>query len=481
MWLKQSTSATIKLGPFVDSTDGVTAETALTIQKADVRLSKNGGDMAAASADQGASDAGAAHDELGYYDISLNATDTGTLGRLRVMVSESGALPVWRDFLVVPANVYDSLVAGSDTLQGDVTQWTGTNVATPDTAGYPKVTVKSGTGTGEVSVTSGVVAANATQISGDATAADNLEAALDGTGGVTITAGLTGDITGNLSGSVGSVTGAVGSVTGNVGGNVTGSVGSVTGNVGGNVTGSVGSLALQAKADVNAEVDTAISDAALATAAALATVDANVDAILVDTGTDIPATLSTIAGYIDTEVAAILVDTGTTIPGTLSTIAGYIDTEIAAIKAVTDKLDDTLEDDAGTYRFTTNALEQAPSGSGLALADAVPDPGTSGTVGEALRKVLDNLDVAVSSVEGAAGSGAVSWPINILDGDSNPILDCEVWVTTDEAGASVVAGTLETDGNGQVTFLLDTGTYWCWRQKAGVTFADNPKQFTVTA
>ncbi len=48
--------------------------------------------------------------------------------------------------------------------------------------------------------------ANAGAISGDATAADNLEAALDGTGGVTITAGLTGNITGNLSGSVGSLT-----------------------------------------------------------------------------------------------------------------------------------------------------------------------------------------------------------------------------------------------------------------------------------
>lgn len=39
-------------------------------------------------------------------------------------------------------------------------------------------------------------------------------------------------------------------------------------------------------ADVNAQCDTAISDAALATAAALATVDANVDLILGDTGTD---------------------------------------------------------------------------------------------------------------------------------------------------------------------------------------------------
>lgn len=58
------------------------------------------------------------------------------------------------------------------------------------------------------------------------------------------TMNITGNITGNLSGSVGSVTGAVGSV---------------TGNVGGNVAGSIGSLATQAKADVNAEVDSAFT------------------------------------------------------------------------------------------------------------------------------------------------------------------------------------------------------------------------------
>src|SRR5690606_1304992 len=79
------------------------------------------------------------------------------------------------------------------------------------------------------------------------------------------------------------------------------------------------------KADVNAEVDTAV--AGLATAAALATVDNNVDAILVDTGTTLPASLSTI----DNNVDAILVDTGTTIPATLTTIDNFLDTEIAAI------------------------------------------------------------------------------------------------------------------------------------------------------
>jgi len=113
--LKQSTATTIKLGPFIDDTDGKTAETALTIAQADVRLSKNGGDFA-----QTNNTAGATHDENGYYDIPLNATDTGTLGRLRVAVSKSGALPVWQDFLVVTANVYDTLCS-TDSLDVNVT------------------------------------------------------------------------------------------------------------------------------------------------------------------------------------------------------------------------------------------------------------------------------------------------------------------------------------------------------------------------
>ena len=113
--LKQSTAATVKLGAFVDDTDGKTAETGLTISQADIRLSKNGGDFA-----QTHNSAGATHDENGYYDIPLDTTDTGTLGRLRVAVSESGALPVWQDFLVVTANVYDTLCS-TDSLDVTVT------------------------------------------------------------------------------------------------------------------------------------------------------------------------------------------------------------------------------------------------------------------------------------------------------------------------------------------------------------------------
>jgi hypothetical protein len=107
-WIKQSTASTIKLGPFLDDTDGKTPETGLTISQADIRISKNGGAFA-----QSNNTAGATHNENGYYDVPLNTTDTNTLGTFRVAVSKSGALPVWEDFMVVPANVWDSMFGSS--------------------------------------------------------------------------------------------------------------------------------------------------------------------------------------------------------------------------------------------------------------------------------------------------------------------------------------------------------------------------------
>lgn len=51
----------------------------------------------------------------------------------------------------------DIELENKDPLPVNVLEWNTTNVATPDTAGYPKVTLKHGTGTGEISLTSGKV------------------------------------------------------------------------------------------------------------------------------------------------------------------------------------------------------------------------------------------------------------------------------------------------------------------------------------
>ncbi len=123
-YLKQSTAVDIALGPFLDSVDGNSVEAALTITQPDIRLKKNAAAWAQKSAAQTLS-----HEEAGWYEANLSATDTDTLGVLMVAVHEAGALPVWREFSVVPANVYDSLFS-TDKLQVDVVECTGAAQAT---------------------------------------------------------------------------------------------------------------------------------------------------------------------------------------------------------------------------------------------------------------------------------------------------------------------------------------------------------------
>lgn len=110
-FLKQSTAVTLLVGPFVDSTDGNTVETGLTITQAEVRLSKNGANIA-----QKTEVTSLTYDEVGMYTCPVDATDTDTLGRLDLIINETGALIVKHSYMVVPANVWDSLF-GADKLQ----------------------------------------------------------------------------------------------------------------------------------------------------------------------------------------------------------------------------------------------------------------------------------------------------------------------------------------------------------------------------
>jgi hypothetical protein len=135
--LKQSTaSQEILLGPFLDETDGITAMTALTIANTDIKIWKTGG-----TTEANKNSGGATHIAGGRYYAVLDATDTDTLGALEINVHATGALPVRRECVVLPANAYDASIAGTDTIQADVTQWNGTAVTTPATAGSPVVTL----------------------------------------------------------------------------------------------------------------------------------------------------------------------------------------------------------------------------------------------------------------------------------------------------------------------------------------------------
>ena len=124
MFLRQSTKTSIVLGPFVDDTDGKTAETGLTVGSIDVDLYKFSNTVpqaitTAVTPNASGSDSGNANDMVhianGYYSLELSTGNTDTCGPLKITANISGALPVWIDFHVVEEAIYDALFAGSAT------------------------------------------------------------------------------------------------------------------------------------------------------------------------------------------------------------------------------------------------------------------------------------------------------------------------------------------------------------------------------
>jgi len=113
-FLKADTAATVLIGPFVDKGDGVTPETGITLAAADhAELMKHDGTT---FVDLTGDSRTFTHKEGGWYTLTLGTGDTDTEGRLTVLIMDTDVcLPVWKDFMVVNANVYDSLFAAAAT------------------------------------------------------------------------------------------------------------------------------------------------------------------------------------------------------------------------------------------------------------------------------------------------------------------------------------------------------------------------------
>ncbi len=163
MLLKQSTAVVLSFGPVVDPTDGVTLvtgqATAMDSGSTGIKISKNGGALAARHATVTAT----TYDAYGEYLVTLDTTDTNTLGSLKIIFQAAAScLPVWELYQVVPANVYDSLVSGSDLLDANASQLGGTNQTGRDVGA--SVLLSSGAGTGQVSLASGKVSLIAADI-----------------------------------------------------------------------------------------------------------------------------------------------------------------------------------------------------------------------------------------------------------------------------------------------------------------------------
>jgi hypothetical protein len=391
--LRQSTSVDVPIGPFLDATDGVTAETGLTLTQPDIRLKKGNAAWAQKAAAQTLS-----HEENGFYEVTLDATDTNTVGLLRLAVHESGALPVWEDFEVLSAAVYDWFFGTSAPLMPTVAGRT-LDVSATGEAGIDWANVGSPTTTLNLS---GTTVKTATDVETD-----------------------TADIQGRLPAAL-------------VSGRIDASVGAMAAN-----TLTASALAADAVTEIQSGLST-LDAAGIRTAVGLAT--ANLD-----------TQLTAIDDYLDTEVAAIKAKTDNlpTDPADASVIAGLI----ATAQAVLDKLDDTLEDDAGTYRFTTNALEQAPSGGGggtdwtadertaLRTILGIPASGTTPDAPSAgaLKVIDDFLDTEVAAIladtnelqTDLADGGRLDALIDAIKAKTDNL-------PTDPADASVIAARFDT-------------------------------------
>jgi hypothetical protein len=336
-YLQANTAVDVLIGPFIDDTDGKTAETALTLSQGDIKLSKNGQALA-----QKNDNTAAAADANGYYNCELDATDTNTEGTLTLIVHETGALPVRHDFMVLAQAAYISLV-------------------TPKDSGYMDV--------------------NAKAISEDTAAADNLELACDnysaarglsGTalpaaaanaaGGLPISAGGSLALDTKLAATNEITAARMGALTDLIDGGrldllidaikaMTDKIGTIT-NTGGTAT--IGAILGDF---ANSALAGRVSDArmgALTDWINGGRLDLILDIIAADTTTDIPGTLATIAGYLDTEIAAILADTNELQTDLVN--GGRLDVLIDAIKAKTDSLTFTVAGDVDCNIQSVNEI-----------------------------------------------------------------------------------------------------------------------------
>jgi len=386
-FIKQGASGTLKFGPMYDKTDGVTPEAGLTLHANHIELSKNGGAFTVKTS------AGAlTYDKDGYYNVPFDATDSGTGGILTVKWYDPNAVCVPQEYVVLSAVAYESM-CGSGAIPANVTQWASANVATPDTAGYPKVTVKNGTGAGELSIAAGAVNSDVRAWNGSAQTLANFSNVF-----YTDYATAFNEPNGVWNNRTVAISKAAGVAT-------------------------INDVQAEAEQAIDAKKD-AIADkvwvnepnsARLADIASIkTTADKVATAMEADGGvwrftTNALEQSPAPSGAVDWTVAERQqIRSALGVAGDKTTAA---DGQLQAVKVTTDKLDTSMELDGAVYRYTTNALEQSPAAAAA----------TDWTAGEK-ENIRHALGVAGTKT---AGAGGLIQDVNTVTGKVNDMLELD--------------------------------------------------------
>jgi len=128
-YLRTNTATRVTVGPFSDATDGVTPETGLTVTSEKLTLMVDTGGVPTLVLDAMATASGGANDmvhvtgdDAAFYDLELAAANLNYLGRAMLAITDTAThCPVFHEFMIIPAMMYDALVLGTDRLDANVT------------------------------------------------------------------------------------------------------------------------------------------------------------------------------------------------------------------------------------------------------------------------------------------------------------------------------------------------------------------------
>lgn len=194
--------------------------------------------------------------------------------------------------------------------------------------------------------------------------------------------------------------------------------------------------------------------------------DDDIDEILTDTGTTLPGTLTTIAGYIDTEVAAILQDTET--DGVIvqemkaSALADFFNTDSGTTygSAVSGSVVAEIADNAGGSSLTESGI-----------ADAIWDEllsghAIAGSTGEALSNAGSGASAA--SIADAVWDEAMSG--HTSDGTfGGDFLDADIWTPTKAGYLDEAISGIDDNPWDDGTRTLTAGTNIALAKGVGIT------------
>jgi hypothetical protein len=177
------------------------------------------------------------------------------------------------------------------------------------------------------------------------------------------------------------------------------------------------------------------------------------------------------------------------ISGTKQTLDALYDLSTGDIDARLEAFDPPTKAEMDTAIGTVTAKTSLIPASPAAVGDIPSAASIASAVWGAITRTL-TAGAGISAADvwgyvtrtltsGGTGSGAIAWNYTLTRSDNGqPIADADIWVATDALGVNVIASG-RTDQNGVVTFYLDAGQIFIFRQKSGFNFT-NPDQEVVS-